>query len=188
MSHRALSRVTRLYRPRVSIAPRLSLHRCYSTPTADTAAQATEKMPAPGSTQASADPKLVSIVDQISELTLLQTADLVQLLKTRLNIQDVAMPVAAAAAPAAPAAGGAADAEVEKAAQKSTFNVKLDKFDAAAKAKIIREIKNLLGVNLVEAKKFVESAPKVVKENLPKEEAEKMKKMLEELGATIVLE
>ncbi|KAJ3085357.1 54S ribosomal protein L12, mitochondrial [Quaeritorhiza haematococci] len=99
--------------------------------------------------------------------------------------------MAAPAAAAAPA-GGAAEskpAEEEKPAEQTHFKVKLEKFDAAAKAKIIREIKNLLpGANLVEAKKFVESVPKVVKENVPKEEAEKMKKTLEALGATVVLE
>ena len=54
---------------------------------------------------------------------------------------------------------------------------------------MIREIKSLIsGINLVEAKKFVEGVPKVIKENVPKEEAEKMKKHLESLGATVILE
>ena len=67
--------------------------------------------------------------------------------------------------------------------------MKLEKFDAAAKAKIIKEIKALIpGANLVEAKKFVESVPKVIRENVPKEEAEKIKKTLEALGATVLLE
>ncbi|KAJ3393763.1 54S ribosomal protein L12, mitochondrial [Entophlyctis sp. JEL0112] len=102
------------------------------------------------------------------------------------------MPVAAApssATPAGAAAPAAAAPAEEKAPEQTEFKVKLEKFDAAAKAKIIREVKNIIpGANLVEAKKFVESVPKVLKENVPKEEAEKMKKMLEELGATIVLE
>ncbi|KAJ3039600.1 54S ribosomal protein L12, mitochondrial [Rhizophlyctis rosea] len=101
------------------------------------------------------------------------------------------MPVAAAAAPAtAAAAAPAADAAPAKEAKAQTeFKVKLEKFDAAAKAKIIKEIKGLIpGANLVEAKKFVESVPKVVRENVPKEEAEKIKKQLEALGATVVLE
>ncbi|ORY41386.1 ClpS-like protein [Rhizoclosmatium globosum] len=76
-----------------------------------------------------------------------------------------------------------------KSPEQTEFKVKLEKFDAAAKAKIIREVKNIIpGANLVEAKKFVESVPKVLKEGVPKEEAEKMKKMLEELGATVILE
>jgi large subunit ribosomal protein L7/L12 len=103
-----------------------------------------------------------------------------------LNIQDIAMPVAmpTAGSGAAPAAA----AEEEKPAEKTEFNVKIDKVDAAAKAKVIREVKNLAGLNLVEAKKFVESVPKVLKESVPKEEAEKLKKALEAVGATVNLE
>ena len=93
----------------------------------------------------------------------------------------VAMPVGAAAAPAAAA-------EEEKPAEKTDFSIKIDKVDAAAKAKVIREVKNLAGLNLVEAKKFVESVPKVLKESVPKEEAEKLKKALEAVGATVTLE
>lgn len=94
----------------------------------------------------------------------------------------VAMPTAGSGA--APAAA----AEEEKPAEKTEFNVKIDKVDAAAKAKVIREVKNLAGLNLVEAKKFVESVPKVLKESVPKEEAEKLKKALEAVGATVNLE
>lgn len=93
----------------------------------------------------------------------------------------VAMPTGGAAAPAAAA-------EEEKPAEKTEFSIKIDKVDAASKAKVIREVKNLAGLNLVEAKKFVESVPKVLKESVPKEEAEKLKKALEALGATVLLE
>ncbi|KAK9765465.1 54S ribosomal protein L12, mitochondrial [Basidiobolus ranarum] len=145
----------------------------------------TEAAPTPGESK-TVSPKISNIVNEISGLTLLETADLVKLLKERLNIQDIAAPVVQVAAAAAP---GAAAAEEEKAPEKTMFNVKLDKFDAASKAKIIREIKGIIpGCNLVEAKKFVESAPKVIKENVPKEEAEALKKTLEALGATIVME
>ena len=94
------------------------------------------------------------------------------------------MPVSAAA----PAAQGE-ETPQEKPAEKTLFTVKLEKIDTASKAKIIKEIKGLLpGANLIEAKKFVEGAPKVIKENLSKEEAEKIKKTLEAVGATIILE
>lgn len=115
-------------------------------------------------------------------------------LQTRLNIQDSAMAMPMMGSPMQAAAGGASQAaamaaEEPKPAAKTEFAVKLEKFDAASKAKIIREIKNIIpGANLVEAKKFVESAPKVIKENVPKEEAEKIKKLLESVGATVVLE
>jgi large subunit ribosomal protein L7/L12 len=105
----------------------------------------------------------------------------------------MAMPVMAAAGQTGAAIAGGAPAagaeEEQKPAAKTEFVVKLEKVDAASKAKIIREIKNIIpGANLVEAKKFVESAPKVIKENASKEEAEKIKKLLESVGATIVLE
>ncbi|KAG9127281.1 hypothetical protein FRC07_015039 [Ceratobasidium sp. 392] len=136
------------------------------------------------------DPKIVGIVDDISKLTLLQAADLVALLKTRLNITEIAMPAAST-----PVAGtGAAPAEEaapveEKPKEKTIFTVKLEKIDAANKAKVIREVKAIMpNMNLVEAKKFVESVPKTLKENVPKEEAEKLMKTLKELGATVTLE
>lgn len=74
-------------------------------------------------------------------------------------------------------------------AEKTEFRVTLEKFDPSSKAKVIREIKALLPqLNLVEAKTFVESAPKLIKEKVKKEEAEKIKKTLEELGATVSLD
>ena len=106
----------------------------------------------------------------------------------------MAMPHAATtvAAPAAQeksAAGGAGAAAAEKPAEKVEFTLKLDKFDATAKAKVIREMKNILpGATLVDAKKFVESAPKVIREHVPKEEAEKIKKALEAVGAVVLME
>ncbi|TGZ77895.1 ClpS-like protein [Ascodesmis nigricans] len=68
------------------------------------------------------------------------------------------------------------------------FNVKLQSFEAAAKPKIIKEVKSLLGLSLVDSKKFVESAPKILKEGLVKDDAEKIKKTLEALGAKVDLE
>ncbi|TPX67923.1 hypothetical protein SpCBS45565_g03471 [Spizellomyces sp. 'palustris'] len=142
----------------------------------------------PSTRQEQVDPKITKIVDQIATLTLLETAGLVSSLKARLNIQDIAMPVAVPAS-AGNAAAAAAPVAEEKPAEKTEFKVKLEKFDAASKAKIIKEIKGMIpGANLVEAKKFVESVPKVIRENVNKEDAEKMKKTLEALGATVILE
>ncbi|TIB08104.1 hypothetical protein E3P92_03477 [Wallemia ichthyophaga] len=139
------------------------------------------------SSDAPANPKLESIVDQIASLNLVEAADLAQLLKTKLNIQDVAMP-AVAAAPAA-SADAAAEAEEDKPKEKTIFSVKLESIDQTAKAKVIKEVKALNPtMNLVEAKKFVESAPQVLKEGLTKEDAEKLQKALEAAGAKIVLE
>jgi len=128
-------------------------------------------------------------VDDIAGLTLLQAADLVSALKTRLNIQEIATPTAALVAPAA-APTAIEDAPLEeKPKEKTIFNVKLESFDTAAKSKIIREVKALVpNLTLIDAKKFVESLPKVLKENLSKEDAEKMKATFEGLGAVVVLE
>ncbi|TGO47102.1 hypothetical protein BOTNAR_0544g00020 [Botryotinia narcissicola] len=136
---------------------------------------------------ASANPKISGIVDQISQLTLLETADLVASLKSRLNIPD--MPMGGFSAGPAQAA---APVEEEDAApvqqEKTLFNLKLASFDAGAKPKIIKEIKSMLGLSLVDSKKFVESAPKMMKEGVPKEEAEKIIATLKELGAVVNME
>jgi large subunit ribosomal protein L7/L12 len=116
----------------------------------------------------------------------LETSQLITELKERLNIPDISIPAGGAAAPAAPVA-----AEEEAAApveEKTVFNIKLESFDAKSKPKIIKEVKNLLGLSLVESKKFVESAPKLLKENVPKEDADKIKETIEALGGKVVLE
>lgn len=93
---------------------------------------------------------------------------------------------------AAPAAAPAAPAEEEEAApaaqEKTLFTLTLKSFDAAAKPKIIKEIKSMLGLSLVDSKKFVESAPKMMKEGVPKEECEKIIKTLKDLGGEVTME
>lgn len=109
--------------------------------------------------------------------------------QSRLNIPD--LPVggfAAAPAAAAPAAAVEAEEEAPAAQEKTLFSVKLVKFEATAKPKVIKEIKNLLGLSLVDSKKFVESAPKLMKDSVPKDEAEKIVATLKELGATVEME
>ncbi|KAJ5169008.1 54S ribosomal protein L12 [Penicillium canariense] len=138
------------------------------------------------------NPKIAQIVDQISTLTLLETADLVSSLKTRLNIPD--LPVGGfAMAGGAGAPGAAAPAAEEEeaapaAAEKTLFNLKLESFEATSKPKVIKEIKNMLGLSLVDSKKFVESVPKIMKESVPKEEAEKIIETLKGLGAKVIME
>ena len=112
--------------------------------------------------------------------------------QSRLNIPDMpvfappaaGLGVGAAAAPAAEEAEEAAPA----AAEKTLFNLKLKSFDAAAKPKVIKEVKAMLGLSLVDSKKFVESAPKVLKESVPKEEAEKIVAALKAIGAVVEME
>ncbi|VEU19715.1 DEKNAAC100119 [Brettanomyces naardenensis] len=136
------------------------------------------------------DAKIQQIVESISQLTLLETSALIKELKSKLDIPDVAFPVAGAAV-AAPSAvdADAADAGAkEEPKQKTIFNLKLESFDAKSKAKVIKEVKSELGLSLVAAKKLVESAPKVLKENMSKEDAEKFKETLEKHGAKVTLE
>jgi large subunit ribosomal protein L7/L12 len=132
------------------------------------------------------DPKIASIVDSISKLTLLETSSLINELKTKLNIPDIAFP----AGGAAPAATAPVEEEAPKEVQeeKTIFSIKLESFDAKSKPKIIKEVKGLLDLSLVESKKFVEAAPKILKENVAKEDAEKIKATLEALGAKVSLE
>ncbi|KAM3512318.1 hypothetical protein MY11210_004031 [Beauveria gryllotalpidicola] len=138
--------------------------------------------------EAPANPKIAEIVDQISKLTLLETADLVSSLKTKLNIPDLPVGGFAAAPAAAPAAAEEAEEAAPAAAEKTLFTLQLQEFDAGAKAKVIKEVKSLLGLSLVESKKFVESAPKMMKENVPKEDAEKIIATMKELGAKVTME
>jgi len=133
-------------------------------------------------------PKIQSLVNEISGLTLIEVADLNELLKKTLKIADAPV-MAMGAMPAQPGAQAAEPEEEVQAAVKTMFNVKLVKFDAAKKVALIKEIKtNVEGMNLVQAKRFVESAPAVVKNDLPKDEAEKLKDILTAAGATIEIE
>ena len=95
----------------------------------------------------------------------------------------------AAAAPAAAAPAAVEEEEAAPAAQaKTLFNLKLQSFEASAKPKVIKEVKSMLGLSLVDSKKFVESAPKIMKEGVPKEEAEKMIETMKALGAVVKME
>ncbi|XP_002130924.2 large ribosomal subunit protein bL12m-like [Ciona intestinalis] len=126
------------------------------------------------------EPKIVNLVDSISSLTLREVADLNELLKSTLNIKDTPMMAAQVAAPAA-------EAEEEQAVpEKTEFAVKLLEFSPADKIKLIKAIKAVKeNFNLVQAKKFVESLPQIVKDEASKEEAEEMKKTLEEAGGKV---
>lgn len=90
------------------------------------------------------------------------------------------------------AAAAAAPVEEDEPApvvqEKTLFNLKLQSFEGASKPKVIKEVKSMLGLSLVDSKKFVESAPKMMKEGVPKEEAEKIVETLKALGAVVVME
>jgi large subunit ribosomal protein L7/L12 len=122
---------------------------------------------------------LAKIVDDLSSLTVLEAAELAKLLEEKWGV-SAAAPVAVAAAGGA-AGGGAAAAPAE---EQTEFNVILS---AAGDKKInvIKEVRAITGLGLKEAKDLVEAAPKPVKEGVSKDEAAKIKKQLEEAGATV---
>ncbi len=122
--------------------------------------------------------KMAEFVDWIETISVLELSQLVKALETRLGV-SAAAPVAVAAAPAA---GGAAAAAEEK----TEFTVELT--DAGAqKIAVIKEVRAITGLGLKEAKDLVEGAPKPVKENVAKDEAEKIKKQLEAAGAKVTI-
>ena len=122
--------------------------------------------------------KMEEFVSYVENLTVLELSKLVKTLEERLGV-SAAAPVAVAAA--APAAGAAAAAEEEK----TEFDVILAGFDAAKKIGVIKVVRELTGLGLKEAKDMVEGAPKTLKEAVAKDEAEKIKKQLEEAGAKV---
>lgn len=119
---------------------------------------------------------LAKFVDELSSLTVLEAAELSKMLEEKWGV-SAAAPVAVAAA--APAAAGAAAAE-----EKTEFTVVLAK-SGDKKINVIKEVRTITGLGLKEAKDLVEGAPKTLKEGVNKDEAEKIKKTLEEQGATI---
>jgi large subunit ribosomal protein L7/L12 len=119
---------------------------------------------------------LNTLVDQLSELTVLEAAELSKLLEEKWGVS------AAAAVAAAPAAGGGAAAPAAE--EQTEFDVILTG-DGGKKINVIKEVRAITGLGLTEAKTLVESAPKAVKEGINKDEAEKIKKQLEEAGATV---
>ncbi|XP_064006894.1 large ribosomal subunit protein bL12m [Pogoniulus pusillus] len=133
-------------------------------------------------------PKVRQLVQDIAGLTLLEVADLNALLKETLKIPDVGvMPAAASLMPSQPASQDEEEVPVKK--EKTHFTVRLTDLKATDKVKLIKEVKNFVqGINLVQAKKLVESLPQEIKANASKEEAEKIKAALEAAGGTVVLE
>ena len=119
---------------------------------------------------------VASILESIEKLTLLEAAELVKAMEEKFGV-SAAAPVAVAAAPAAGAAdaGEAADAEVTVVLASAGAN----------KIAVLKEVRAITGLGLKEAKDLVDGAPKPVKENVKKEDAEAIKKQLEAAGATV---
>ena len=122
-----------------------------------------------------ASEKVTAMIEEVKALTVLELSELVHALEEELGVSAAAM--------AAPAAGAAAPAAEEK----TEFDVVLAGFDAAAKIKVIKVVREITGLGLAEAKAVVEGTPKTLKEALSKDEAEEMKKKVEEAGGKVEL-
>ena len=123
-----------------------------------------------------ASEKITALIEEVKGLTVLELSELVHALEEEFGVSAAAM--------AAPAAGGAAAPAAE---EKTEFDVVLAGFDAAAKIKVIKAVREITGLGLADAKAMVEGAPKTLKEAVGKDEAEEMKKKLEEAGAKVEL-
>ena len=121
--------------------------------------------------------KITALIEEVKGLTVLELSELVHALEGEFGVSAAAM--------AAPAAGGAAAAPAAE--EKTEFDVILASFDAAAKIKVIKVVREVTGLGLAEAKAVVEGAPKALKEGVSKEEAEELKAKLEESGAKVEL-
>jgi large subunit ribosomal protein L7/L12 len=118
------------------------------------------------------------IIEAISNMTVLELVDLVKAIEDKFGVQAVA-PVAVAAAPVA----GAAQAEEKE--EKTSFDVIVVSYPDNAKLNVLKVVREITNMQLKEAKEFVESLPKPIKEGVTKEEAEQIKKKLEESGAKV---
>lgn len=124
--------------------------------------------------------KLDTLIKSIEEMSVLELSDLVKALEEKFGVQ-ANMPMMAAAGAGAAGAAGAGAAE-----EKSAFSVVLASA-GSNKIAVIKEVRAMTNLGLKEAKDLVDAAPKPVKENVPKAEAEEMKKKLEAAGATVEL-
>ena len=122
-----------------------------------------------------ASEKITAIIEELKVLTVLELSELVHAVEEEFGVSAAAM--------AAPAAGAAAPAAEEK----TDFDVVLAGFDAAAKIKVIKVVREITGQGLAEAKATVEGAPSTLKEAVSKDEAEALKKQIEEAGGKVEL-
>ena len=121
-----------------------------------------------------ASEKITALIEEVKNLTVLELSELVHALEDEFGVSAAAM--------AAPAAGAAAPAAEEK----TEFDVVLAEI-GSEKIKVIKAVREITGLGLAEAKAVVEAAPKAVKEGVSKDEAEELKKKLEDVGAKVSL-
>uniref|UniRef100_A0A0D6R675 Uncharacterized protein n=1 Tax=Araucaria cunninghamii TaxID=56994 RepID=A0A0D6R675_ARACU len=137
--------------------------------------------------------KVLKLVDDVAGLTLNEVTDLTDLLRTKFDIKE--MPIMTTmmpgmGMPVMPGGGGlnAGAAKAEETKAKTFFDLKLESFDAAAKIKIIKEVRTFTDLGLKEAKELVEKTPGLLKKGVTKEEGEQIIAKLKELGAKVIME
>lgn len=147
-----------------------------------------EAAPAPAAEekkQVELTPKVQAIVDELLTLNIMETVQLVDVLKEKFGYVEATV----MAGPAAGAAPAAAAEEEIKAPEQTEFTVRLEKFDASSKIKVIKEVRSITGLGLKQAKELVEAAPKsIIKEGLMKEDATVIVNKLKEVGGEAVVE
>ena len=123
--------------------------------------------------------KVTNLIEEVKALTVLELSELVKALEEEFGVS--------AAAPAAVAVAAAPAGDAPAAEEKTEFDVVLAGFDAAAKIKVIKVVREITGQGLAEAKATVEGAPTTLKEGISKDDAEALKKQIEEAGGKVEL-
>ena len=121
------------------------------------------------------------ILEQLKTLSLLEASELVKQIEEAFGVSAAASAGVVMAAPGAAAGGG------EAAEEKTEFDVVLESFDASAKIKVLKAVREATGLGLGDAKAMVEAAPKTIKEGASKDDAEALKKSIEEAGGKVTL-
>ena len=127
-------------------------------------------------------PKTDEILESLKSLSLLETSELVKQIEEAFGVSAAASAGVVMAAPGAAGAGGGEAAE-----EKTEFDVVLESFDASAKIKVLKAVREATGLGLGDAKAMVEAAPKTIKEGASKDDAEALKKSIEEAGGKVTL-
>ncbi|AII46384.1 50S ribosomal protein L7 [Synechococcus sp. KORDI-49] len=127
--------------------------------------------------------KTDEILESLKSLSLLEASELVKQIEEAFGVSAAASAGVVMAAPGAAAGGDGGEAAEEK----TEFDVILESFDASAKIKVLKAVRNATGLGLGDAKALVEAAPKPIKEGISKDEAEALKKEIEEVGGKVTL-
>ena len=127
--------------------------------------------------------KTDEILESLKSLSLLEASELVKQIEEAFGVSAAASAGVVMAAPGA----AAGDGDGEAAEEKTEFDVILESFDASAKIKVLKAVRNATGLGLGDAKALVEAAPKPIKEGISKDEAEALKKEIEEVGGKVTL-